>query len=88
MLAIAEYTLRKWGDAQAVRYLRELQACCQQLADNPALGRPCEHVRQGLRRLEHGKHVVFYRSQSEGILVSRVLHERMLPERHIIDDEA
>jgi hypothetical protein len=30
--------------------------------------------------------VVFYRQERGGILVSRILHERMLPERHAIDD--
>ena len=57
------------------------------LADNPALGRPCDGVRPGLRRMEHGRHVVFYRQDVRGILVSRLLHQRMLPERHVIDDE-
>jgi hypothetical protein len=31
-----------------------------------------------LRRLEHGMHVVFYREERSGILVSRILHQRML----------
>jgi plasmid stabilization system protein ParE len=29
LLGIGEYTLHAWGEAQAVRYLRELEACCQ-----------------------------------------------------------
>ena len=37
--------------------------------------------------LEHGKHVVFYRQERGGVLVSRILHQRMLPDRHAIDDE-
>ena len=37
--------------------------------------------------MEHGKHVVFYRvEQSRGILVVRILHQRMLPERQAIED--
>jgi hypothetical protein len=31
--------------------------------------------------------VVFYRLEAGGILVSRILHQRMLPERHSIDEE-
>jgi len=57
------------------------------LVDNPALGRTCDNVRPGLRRMEIGRHVVFYREDTRGILVSRILHRRMLPERHVIDDE-
>jgi plasmid stabilization system protein ParE len=33
-----------------------------------------------------GRHVVFYREDTRGILVSRILHQRMLPEGHAIDD--
>jgi len=87
LLSIGDYALRTWGKAQAARYIGELEVCCQTLADNPALGRLCEDVRPGLRRLEHGKHAVFYRQERGGVLVSRILHPRMLPDRHAIDDE-
>ena len=87
LLSIGDYTLRTWGSAQAARYLGELEACCQMLADNPMLGRLCDDVRPGLRRLEHGQHVVFYRQERGGILVSRILHQRMLPELHSTEDQ-
>ena len=87
MLSIGEYTLRTWGRAQAARYIGELEVCCQTLSDNPALGRLCDEIRPGLPRLEHGKHVVFYRQEGAGILVSRILHQRMLPELHSIEDQ-
>jgi toxin ParE1/3/4 len=88
LLSIGDYTLHKWGKAQAVRYIGELEVCCQTLADNPALDQLCDRVRPGLRRHEHGTHVVFYRQERGGIVVSRVLHQRMLPDRHAIDGEA
>lgn len=84
---IGLYTLGTWGEAQTERYILQLEHCCRLLADNPALGRPCNNVRPGLRRMEQGKHVVFYREDAGGILVSRTLHQRMLPERQAIDDE-
>lgn len=87
LLSIGDYTLQKWSKAQAVRYIGELELCCQMLADNPALGRTCDEVRPGLRRHEHGRHVVFYRQRRGGILISRILHQRMLPGRHTIDDQ-
>ena len=37
--------------------------------------------------MEQGKHVVFYRQEPGGILISRILHQRMLPDRQAIDDE-
>ena len=87
LLSIGDHTLRTRGKAQAARYVGELEVCCQTLSDNPALGRLCDEIRPGLRRLEHGEHVVFYRQERAGILVSRILHQRMLPDRHIEDDQ-
>jgi toxin ParE1/3/4 len=87
LLSIGAYTLHTWGEDQAVRYIGDLEACCQMLADNPGLGRNCDYVRSGLRRMEIGRHVLFYREAARGILTSRILHQRMLPERHVVDDE-
>ncbi len=86
LLSIGDYTLHTWGKAQTARYLSELEACCRTLAGNPALGRVCDNVRPGLRRHEHGRHIIFYREEHGGVLVSRILHQRMLPERHALDD--
>jgi len=87
LLDIGTYTLRTWGEDQAIRYLNDLESCCQRLADNPELGRRCDYIRFGLRRMECGRHVVFYRVAPGGILVSRILHQRMLPEKQSIDEE-
>jgi toxin ParE1/3/4 len=85
--AIGDFTLRTWGAAQASRYFSALKICCQTLADNPSLGRLCEHIRPGLHRFEHGVHVVFYRRHLNGILISRVLHRSMLPVKHFPRDQ-
>jgi toxin ParE1/3/4 len=87
LLDIAGYTLKTWGEVQAARYLDALESSFELLAENPGLGRPCEHIRSGLHRMEAGRHVVFYRRESGGIFVIRVLHQSMLPERHALEDE-
>ncbi|MGC2656785.1 MAG: type II toxin-antitoxin system RelE/ParE family toxin [Bryobacteraceae bacterium] len=87
LLNIGIYTLRTWGDAQTVRYIDALEACCKQLAGNPTSGRSCEDIRPGLYRKEQGKHVISFRREAGGIWISRILHKRMLPERHVFDDE-
>ena len=87
LLSIGEFTIREWGVPQAARYIDELEQCCQMLAAHPKMGRPCDDIRTGLRRHEHGKHVLFYRTEPNGILISRILHQRMLAERHTIDDQ-
>ena len=78
--SIGVYTLRTWGEDQADRYIGKLEDCCQMLAGNPGVGRSCEEVRPGIRRMEQGKHVVFYREETCGVLICRILHERMLPQ--------
>ena len=87
LLEIGSYTLQTWGVDQAILYIDQLEACCQRLAKNPASGRSCDDVRRGLRRMEQGKHVIFYRQQEGGeVLISRILHQRMLPGEQVIDD--
>jgi len=88
LLEIGVYTLEVWGAPQTERYLGGLEAFCRRLADDPALGRPCDHVRPALHRMEHAKHVLFYRRERGGILIVRVLHQSMAPERHGFDDES
>lgn len=87
LLSIGEYTLRTWGERQATRYIGDPEACCHLLAGNPALGRNCDDVRPGLLRMESGRHIVFYRRAEGRILISRILHRSMLPEKHAIDDD-
>jgi toxin ParE1/3/4 len=87
VLSIVDYTLRTWGEDQAIRYAGDLEACCEMLAANPALGRMNDYVRLGLRRMECGRHVVFYWQEPQGILVSRVLHRSMLPENQDFGDQ-
>ena len=88
LLNIGTRTLHRWGADQASRYLARIEACCNMLSKDPDLGRACDDLRPpGVRRMEQGRHVVFYRRIAGGIRVSRILHERMLPGRHALPDE-
>jgi len=49
------------------------------------MGRACDKVETGYRRMEHGRHVIFYRRKEDGIFLGRVLHQRMLPRRHVVE---
>jgi len=79
--SILLYTVDAWGEEQAERYLSDLVDCFDMIAERPGVGRPCERVHPGLRRIEQGKHVIFYRVEKNGILISRVLHQSRLPQR-------
>ena len=85
---IADYTRRAWGGEQCLGYLDELEECCRRLADSPDLGRACDDLRSGYCRIEQGRHVIFFRKVEDGgVLVVRILHARMLPERHLSEDD-
>ena len=84
---IVAYTLRIWGKAQAAGYLDSVESHLQQLAELPLLGRRCSDFDDDLRRSEHAKHVIFYRQAPDGIVVSRILHQRMLVDLHVTDDD-
>lgn len=77
--SIVRYTMKTWGLAQTIRYRHGLQDCIQLLAKTPSIGRKCDSVRPGLRRFEHGKHVVFYLAKPDQILIARILHQQMIP---------
>lgn len=83
LIDIAEFTRDRWGDAQVARYLGQLDATLRSLAREPEQGRACDDVRPGLWRCREGRHVVFYRLGAKSLDVVRVLHERMLPRRHV-----
>jgi toxin ParE1/3/4 len=83
-LAILTYTLRTWSRSQAEQYIDRIESCCELLAKNPGIGRECGWLAPGLRRVEEGRHVIFYRQDLEGIKIVRVLHQNMLPFRQMM----
>ena len=77
--SIVRYTMKTWGRAQTIRYRQDLEGCFLLLAKTPFIGRRYDFVRQGLRRFEHGKHLIFYISKPDEIFIVRVLHQDMIP---------
>ena len=82
---IWKYTLYMWSREQADKYIAALMSACDDVADNPmTLGISYEHVRAGYRKYLVGKHIVFYKVQSDGsVFISRILHVRMDFDRHL-----
>lgn len=78
---IIRYTTLKWSAEQATRYAAGIRKCFLTLAQSPGMGRGCDSVSGGLRRFEYGKHVVFYRVVTGEVLIVRVLHQQMIPEK-------
>jgi toxin ParE1/3/4 len=78
---ILDYTVDTWGEKQALEYVAELSACFELISKTPAMGRACDVLSLGLRRIEHRSHVIFYRAVSRDVQISRILHQSRLPRR-------
>ena len=83
---IWEYTLENWSENQADKYYNMLLDSCQDIANNPALGKNDKGIRPELFGLKANRHVIFYRkSEANLIEITRRLHERMDLKKRIVE---
>ena len=76
--SIAKFTQSQWGVRQRNTYLKEMDQVFRSLAENPLMGRPCDEIREGYRKLPHGAHVIYYKQPTEDeVLIIRILHGTM-----------
>ena len=83
VLAISDYTLTRWGDAQMGRYVDQLHKRFEQLARLPRLGKLRPDLGRHYRSAPQGSHVIFYRVTTTHLVIVRILHGRMSAERHL-----
>jgi len=77
---IAAFTEKRWGRTQRNIYLLQFDQSFQQLADNPAMGTTCDHIKMGYRQFPQGSHLIFYRIGTKNIVeIIRILHKNMFP---------
>lgn len=80
---IAAYTVTTWGEEQWEIYAALLEHTCEViLPKNLRFARQFP-LRPGLFRWKCERHVIFFRKVKGRVQIVRVLHERMLPERHL-----
>jgi toxin ParE1/3/4 len=96
---ILDETVRLFGPAQEERYYHLILVAVERIAQDPfCIGtKACDDLSTGLRSFHIGtaasrqraaSHVLYFRpvTSSDGkpeILIARILHDRMDPERHI-----
>ena len=82
--SIARFTQSQWGVRQRNACLKEVDQVFRSLAKNPLMGRACDDIREGYRKLPHGAHVIYYKQPSEDeLLIVRILHATMDVESNI-----
>ncbi len=71
---ISLYLARQGSIETAERFIDAVHEQFGRLADHPGMGRAREELAPGLRSIQEGKYVIFYRSLPDGVLIIRVLH--------------
>lgn len=77
MRRIARDTRARWGDDQAATYSAGLRDDIKSLAEFPLRYPEFDRRRKGLRRMDSGRHAVFYLVSDDLIEIVRVLHTAM-----------
>lgn len=74
---IWKYTYETWGIRQASKYLRQLKKRIEALSRDPMIGVKRDTISKGLLCFHEGRHLILYRIEKKGIVIIRVLHDRM-----------
>ncbi|PKP13924.1 MAG: type II toxin-antitoxin system RelE/ParE family toxin [Bacteroidetes bacterium HGW-Bacteroidetes-3] len=75
---IWDYTFEVWSENQADKYYEMLISSCQEIADDPLLGKNYNEITQNLFGMRTNRHIIFYRTLNESYVeITRILHERM-----------
>lgn len=75
---IWDYTFNNWSENQADKYYSSIKFACNQIGQNPDLGRKYYEISENLLGLKTGKHIIFYHLISnDEIEIIRIIHERM-----------
>ena len=66
-------------------YVQSLTQCLVLLGDNPEMGSTADEIRTGYRCFLHESHAIFYTPREQDVLIVRILHKRMDPDRNLRD---
>lgn len=76
-------TFERWVPKQADNYVDQLFERMCLLAEQPHLGRACDQLRSGYRRVLSSHHIIFYRIDGDSVVIVRILHEKMDFDAHL-----
>ena len=82
---ITAHSFSNFGKRQTIKYMDGLAELLQLLADHPKCGHTFIHSKTGKVYLHYPyvSHVIYYRQRGSDIFIVRILHKRMLPEKHL-----
>jgi toxin ParE1/3/4 len=75
---IWEYTFEVWSEKQADKYYNDLISNCEEIAENPDLGKNYKAISKQLLGIKSNRDIIFYRTLNKDYVeITRILHERM-----------
>ena len=77
LTGIWDYTFETWGEAQADRYLEQMEACFERIAAGQAVCRDFPEIDTRLQSCHCEHHYVFFLTSNTDVIIIAVLHERM-----------
>jgi toxin ParE1/3/4 len=78
LATIWDYTYDEWSESQADKYYLLLLNSCQEIAENPSLGKKYDNVTEKLLGFKSNQHIIFYQIISnKEVEIIRILHGRM-----------
>jgi len=83
---IWNFTYRVWSEAQADTYYGMLIGTCQEISENPTIGKNYAEISPEILGFRVGRHILFYRVIGPGeIDIVRMLHDSMDLKRRLED---
>jgi len=83
---IWKYTFEKWSEQQADYYYESLILNCEEISNNPNIGKSYNEIMQNLLGIKVNRHIIFYRiNEEEYIEITRILHGRMDLKKRILE---
>ena len=76
--AIALFTEKTWGREQRNLYIKQLDEVFHMLANTPLVGKACDDIKAGYKKIPQGSHIIFYKTGTQAsIEIIRILHKHM-----------
>ena len=86
LTSIWNYTFERWSERQADKYYEMLIDNCQEIGNNPKLGKNYNNITPTSFGLRTIRHIIFYRKIStDRVEITRILHESMDLKKRILE---
>lgn len=84
---IHEYTINQWGKAQADKYLSMIYEAIKTITKIPTIGKPRSDIDKNTHSFAYASHVIYYKVTDNKLVITAVLHKRMVPTNHLYPKE-